>query len=144
MRVFIPWHHTEVEHMQISTDMAYQGSTPKTDDIVSYANIKETMSKVTENTVKTEAEKTEEKKQDIEEPVISIQSKETLKKAVNEINQKTNTEAVFGFHDATNRITIKIIDKESKEVVREYPPEETLDMIAKVWELAGILVDEKR
>lgn len=130
--------------MQISTDMAYQGSTPKTDDIVSYANIKETMSKVTENTAKTEAEKTEEKKQDIEEPVISIQSKETLKKAVNEINQKTNTEAVFGFHDATNRITIKIIDKESKEVVREYPPEETLDMIAKVWELAGILVDEKR
>ena len=67
-----------------------------------------------------------------------------LKRAVNEINQRTDTEAVFGFHDATNRVTIKIVDKKSKEVVREYPPEETLDMIAKVWELAGILVDEKR
>ena len=55
-----------------------------------------------------------------------------------------NTEAVFGIHDETNRVTIKIVDKESKEVIREYPPEQTLDMIAKVWEMAGILVDEKR
>ena len=34
--------------------------------------------------------------------------------------------------------------EEWKEVIKEFPPEETLDMIAKVWELAGILVDEKR
>ena len=64
--------------------------------------------------------------------------------AVDEINKKTNTEAVWGVHDETNRITIKIVDKETKKVIREYPPEETLDMIAKVWEMAGILVDEKR
>ena len=38
---------------------------------------------------------------------------------------------------------IKIIDKDSKEVLKEYPPEKTLDMIAKVWEVAGLLVDEK-
>ena len=31
-----------------------------------------------------------------------------------------------------------------KEVIKEYPPEKTLDMIAKVWEMAGIMVDEKR
>jgi len=36
------------------------------------------------------------------------------------------------------------VDKKSKEVIKEYPPEKTLDMIAKVWELAGLLVDEKR
>ena len=47
-------------------------------------------------------------------------------------------------HEKTNRITIKIVDKKTKEVIREFPPEETLDMIAKAWELAGILVDEKR
>lgn len=69
---------------------------------------------------------------------------EALKKAVNEINKKTNTEAVFAIHKETNHVIIKIIDKDSKKVLREYPPEQTLDMIAKVWELAGILVDEKR
>lgn len=67
-----------------------------------------------------------------------------LKKAVNDLNkQMKNLEAIFGIHDKTNRVTIKIIDKTTKEVIKEYPPEETLDMIAKVWEIAGILVDEK-
>lgn len=68
-----------------------------------------------------------------------------IKKAVSDINKKaTNTEAIFGIHDATNRVTIKIVDKDTKKVIKELPPEKTLDMIAKVWELAGILVDEKR
>ena len=67
-----------------------------------------------------------------------------LKKAVNDLNkQMKNSEAIFGIHDKTNRVTIKIIDKTTTEVIKEYPPEETLDMIAKVWEIAGILVDEK-
>lgn len=68
-----------------------------------------------------------------------------LQKAVEEINKKMlhNSEAVFGIHEKTNRVTIKIVDKESKKVLKEIPPEETLDMIAKVWELAGIMVDEK-
>ena len=72
-------------------------------------------------------------------------SNEQLKRAVEEINKKANhSEAVFGVHEETNRITIKIVDKESKEVIKEFPPEKTLDMIAKVWEMAGLMVDEKR
>lgn len=72
-------------------------------------------------------------------------SNEKIKKAVEQLNKNMpNSEAVFGIHDETNRVTIKIVDKDSKEVIREFPPEKTLDMIAKVWEMAGILVDEKR
>lgn len=70
---------------------------------------------------------------------------QTLKNAVEEMNkQMHDSEAIFGIHEKTNRVTIKIVDKETKEVIKEYPPEQTLDMIAKVWELAGIMVDEKR
>lgn len=72
-------------------------------------------------------------------------SNEKLKKAVEQLNKNMpHSEAVFGFHEKTNRVTIKIVDKDTKEIIREFPPEQTLDMIAKVWELAGILVDEKR
>ena len=68
-----------------------------------------------------------------------------IKKAVEDINKKANhSEAVFGIHEGTNRVTIKIVDKESKEIIKEFPPEKTLDMIAKVWEMAGLMVDEKR
>ena len=73
----------------------------------------------------------------------TISENSQIKKAVDEINKKAhNSEAVFGIHDATNRVTIKIVDKDTKKVLKEYPPEKTLDMIAKVWEMAGLLVDK--
>ena len=69
---------------------------------------------------------------------------DSMKKAVEEINKNMkNSAAVFGIHDKTNRVTIKIIDKDTKEVLKEFPPEKTLDMIAKVWEMAGLMVDER-
>lgn len=72
-------------------------------------------------------------------------SNEQIRKAVEEINKKANSSDVqFGVHEGTNRITIKIVDRETKKVIKELPPEKTLDMIAKAWELAGLLVDEKR
>ena len=70
---------------------------------------------------------------------------EKVKKAVTELNKNmSNSVAQFGIHEGTNRITIKIVDKDTKEVIKELPPEKTLDMIAKAWELAGIMVDERR
>ena len=68
-----------------------------------------------------------------------------IKRAVEEINKKANnSEAVWGVHDDTNRVTIKIVDKQTKEVIKEFPPDKTLDMIARVWEMAGLMVDERR
>lgn len=70
---------------------------------------------------------------------------EQMKKAIDMINKKANNSIVqFGVHEATNRITVKIVDKDTKKVIREVPAEKTLDMIAKAWEMAGILIDEKR
>ena len=67
-----------------------------------------------------------------------------MKKAIDDINRSLQDKTCeFGFDEVTNRVTIKIIDKETDEVIRELPPEKTLRMIAKAWELAGILVDEK-
>lgn len=83
-------------------------------------------------------------KDDEPETLVGAGNNTQIRKAVEEINKKAhNSEAVFGIHDATNRVMIKIVDKDTKEVLKEYPPEKTLDMIAKVWEVAGLLVDEK-
>lgn len=71
---------------------------------------------------------------------------EQLKKMLEEMNRKINNSneiAMFGIHEDTNRVMIKIMDKDTKEVIKEFPPEKTLDMIAKLWEMAGILVDER-
>ncbi len=88
--------------------------------------------------------KSQEKLVETEEQI--QEDNEKVRKAISEMtkNVKTNAEAVFGIHDKTNRVTIKMVDKDTKKVIKEFPPEETLDMIAKVWEIAGIMVDEKR
>ena len=67
-------------------------------------------------------------------------------KDVKDINKiiNNNTIAEFGYNEPTKRITIKIKDKETDEVIKEIPSEKALEMLAKAWELAGILVDEKR
>lgn len=49
----------------------------------------------------------------------------------------------FSIHDVTKQIMVKIIDVNTDEVIRELPPEKVLDMVAAIWEVAGILVDRK-
>lgn len=79
------------------------------------------------------------------EPEPRVMDDETLKKRIGDLNRQLNsTECQYGVDEATQRVTLKIVDKETKEVIKEFPPEKTLKMIAKVWEIAGLLVDEKR
>lgn len=50
----------------------------------------------------------------------------------------------YSIHEVTKQIMVKVIDKDTKEIIREIPPEKVLDMVAHMWEVAGILVDERR
>jgi len=104
-----------------------------------------TVPKVDNNTMAVSKNQNSNQNQNFEGQENSQPSNEKIKKAVEELNKNlNNVEAVFGMHEQTNRVTIKIVDKETKEVVKEVPAEKTLDMIAKAWELAGLLVDERR
>ena len=69
-----------------------------------------------------------------------IDAIEKAKKAI--IGAQTQLE--FSIHEGTKEIMVKVINTDTKEVVREIPSEKILDMVAKMWELAGIMVDERR
>ncbi len=74
-------------------------------------------------------------------------SEKQIKDAISRANSKMKnqrTRCEFSYHEETKRVSIKILDKETQEVIKEIPPEETLEMIEKMWELAGILIDERR
>ncbi|MBB3114246.1 flagellar protein FlaG [Paenibacillus phyllosphaerae] len=58
--------------------------------------------------------------------------------------QGKSTSLEFSVHEKTKLIAVKVLDKDTGEVIREVPPEKTLDFVAKLWEMAGLLVDEKR
>ncbi len=68
---------------------------------------------------------------------------EAIEKA-NKAIEGARTEFRFSIHKETHEIMVKVMDKDKGEVIREIPPKDILDMVAKMWELAGIIVDEKR
>lgn len=74
-------------------------------------------------------------------------SPDKVKSAVDDLNKQIkmrHTQCSFKYHEETNRISITVTDSETQEVIKEIPPEKALDMLAKAWELAGLMVDEKR
>lgn len=49
----------------------------------------------------------------------------------------------FSIHEKTKQIMVKVIDVTTDEIIREIPPEKILDLVASIWEVAGIIVDER-
>lgn len=74
-------------------------------------------------------------------------AEKTVIEAIERANKKLSgvfAEFEFSIHEKTKQISIKVINKETKEIIREIPPEQVLDMVAHLWEMAGIILDEKR
>lgn len=74
---------------------------------------------------------------------------EDMEKAVELANEKLKTsnstkQFSYSIHEATKQVMITIKDSQTGEVLKEIPSEESLDFFAKLQELSGILVDEKR
>lgn len=70
-----------------------------------------------------------------------------MDKAIEEANkmlEPANKSFSYSIHKETNEVMIKIKDNNTGEIIKEIPSEESLDMVAKMRELAGIVIDEKR
>lgn len=73
-------------------------------------------------------------------------TREDLEKAVKESNKlifRENSHFEFKIHERTGRMLVKLVDTETDEVIKEIPPEKILDLVASIWDLVGILVDER-
>lgn len=77
-----------------------------------------------------------EKKINEEEIIHAI---EAANKSVEVYNRKLE----FSIHEKTKEIMVKVIDTATNDVIREIPAEKTLDMVANLLQVAGILIDEK-
>lgn len=62
----------------------------------------------------------------------------------NKIMINNNTRAEFSVHEKTKAIMVKIVDTDTNKVVKEFPPEKILDLVAKMIDMAGLFVDERR
>lgn len=64
-------------------------------------------------------------------------------KDVNEIVKKVKEGLSFQIHEDTEELMVQVVDKNTDEVIKELPPEEMLDLKARIQEMVGILIDEK-
>jgi flagellar protein FlaG len=79
-------------------------------------------------------------------PNNGVIDKEKLEKAVEETNRivfPSEDKFEFKIHEGTGRIMVKLVNKETEEIIREIPSEKILDLIANIWEMVGIVVDER-
>lgn len=59
-------------------------------------------------------------------------------------NSMRRTSCQFSYNEETNRVSITVLDDDTKEIIREIPSEEALELVQKMWEMAGLMVDEQR
>jgi flagellar protein FlaG len=57
--------------------------------------------------------------------------------------QIRNVGLEFEVHDATGRLKVTVLDKETGDIIREVPPHQVLNMVAKLDEMMGILFEQK-
>lgn len=72
--------------------------------------------------------------------------REDLEEAIKDINKMIlgpDSRFEFKVHERTGRFMIKLIDNDTDEIIKEIPPEKILDLVASIWDLVGILVDER-
>ncbi|WP_409343779.1 flagellar protein FlaG [Paenibacillus sp. MBLB4367] len=86
------------------------------------------------------------KKAELKGEHVSISDEQLIKAIERAVKamQGASTQLEFSIHEKTKQIMVKVMDKDTGQVLREIPPEKNLDFVAKLWEMAGILVDEKR
>jgi flagellar protein FlaG len=74
-------------------------------------------------------------------------SDKVLIKAIDRANKAiTGSQKKFEYsvHQPTGDIVVKVLDADTNQVIRELPPEKYLDLIDKLQEICGVIIDEKR
>lgn len=74
---------------------------------------------------------------------VNKQKLETLAKDFNNLIDTIGKSLRVSVHEGTNTITVKIVDNESGQVIREIPPSKFLDMVSNLEKLMGFIVDAK-
>jgi flagellar protein FlaG len=73
-------------------------------------------------------------------------SREELDKKVEQMNQTAqifNKRMHFRIHEDTGRVMVKILNSDTGEVLAEIPSEKLLDMVARMEEMVGTIIDTR-
>lgn len=76
----------------------------------------------------------------------SMLNQEEIQQAIDQANKflfPGNSRFEIRMHERTKNVMVKLVDTETDEVIKEIPTEKILDLIGRIWDVVGILVDER-
>lgn len=82
----------------------------------------------------------EEKNVNVEDAQVS---QDLLDELEHDINTFHNVGLEFSMHEASGRTMIKVVEKDTGDLIRQIPPEEVLELIARMGDVLGILFDKR-
>jgi len=77
-----------------------------------------------------------------EQAKMDEKSVDLMTKELNELMDKIDCNLAFKYNKDVDVMTVKMIDKETKEVIKEFPPEEMVKSMVKTKEWIGAFLDE--
>ncbi|WP_350344130.1 flagellar protein FlaG [Proteinivorax tanatarense] len=72
-----------------------------------------------------------------------VENTEQAVDMLNETVQVVDKRLEFEVHETLSRTMVRVLNKETEEIIREIPPEEILDLVGNMLEMVGIIVDKK-
>jgi len=75
-------------------------------------------------------------KEPMDEHSVSLITKE-----LNELMDKINCNLKFEYHKEVDLMSVQMIDKDTEEVLKEFPPEDMIDNMSKAKEWIGAFID---
>ena len=70
-------------------------------------------------------------------------SQDLLNELEHNINTIHNVGLEFSMHEESGRTLIKVVEKDTGDLIKQIPPEEVLELIARMGDVLGILFDER-
>ena len=98
----------------------------------------------TENTLQQQTEQNyQQVQQSGEKDELGREQLEKMAQQLQDFMGEMNRSLQFQVDEESGRDVIRVVDKNSGELIKQYPSEEVLSLVAKLSETAGFLIDQK-
>ena len=96
----------------------------------------------TQNQQRLQQNQYEKNNQDVTTQPLEREQLEQMAQQLQDFMGEMNRSLQFKVDEDSGRDVIKVLDKDSGEVIKQYPSEEVLSLVSKLSESAGILIDQ--
>ena len=125
--------------------VAYSASKTSNSQAQTQADSKSSATKVTNvqdvQMAKDEEKEKQEQENHLEPGTMSEESVNEMMDTFNELMDKINCNIEFSYNKEADVLNVKMIDKETNEVIKEFPPEEMIENMIKAKDWLGAFID---